>query len=114
MPILWETPDGTVRIMHLSDKFLAAQRSEDETTTEAVLRLLEGEREKNTDLRDAVPVLVASSDMPTNREKRYAWRLRDGRCVVDETIPEPVRQPDAITQRLASLDERLSQLESKK
>ena len=47
---------------------------------------------------------MVDTDLPTDRAKRYAWRLKQGTVHIDPTLPdpeEPLRQKvDAIRQRL--------------
>lgn len=87
MPIVWTKPDGTVRVMTLSPQWLEEHRLPTETVSEAVLRLAAGERNKNVDLADATPMLVASIDMAVNRTQRHQWRVLGQQCVVDHTVP---------------------------
>lgn len=103
MPILWEKPDKTICIMTLSERFLAAQRLPSETTTDAVLRLAEIERLKNSDLQNAVLYLVTSASMPTDYSKRNAWRIQNGHCVIDRAVILPI-EPDSLEQRITKLE----------
>jgi len=86
MPIIWTKPDGTVRIMTLSERFLAAHRLTGEPTADAVLRLAEVERAKNPALADAVPTLLDAARMPTTRTERKSWRFVSGDIVIERSI----------------------------
>lgn len=103
MPIVWEMPDRSVRIMQLSEKFLVAHKTPTETTEAAVKRLAEIERNKSEDLRDATAYLVRTADLPANRETRKAWRMQNGVCIVDPSVVLPPK-PLTLEQRIAKLE----------
>lgn len=97
MPIIFQKPDGSLRIMQLSNRHLTGQRLPGETVAEAVARLALAEQAKNPqDLADAVPTLVTMANMPADRAKRHKWRLSGGRCVVDDTVPDPPHPKQAL------------------
>lgn len=101
MPIIWEHADGTVSVMKLSDKYLTAHRRRDETTEQAVLRLAGIEQAKSPELSSASAALVTTASMPSVRTARHKWRLLNGVCVVDPTIPD---RPDRRTGLADALD----------
>ena len=97
MPIVWSKPDGSVRIMALSPRYLAGCRLSGETVAEAVTRIALSEQAKNPqDLSDAVPSLITTASLPADRTKRHKWRLSGGRCVVDDTVPDPPHPKQAL------------------
>lgn len=83
MPIVWEKPDGRLRITQLAEEWLERNRQEGESTAGAVARLAEAIRAKIPDLDDAVPTLVKRADVPDERTDRARWRLRDGKVIVE-------------------------------
>ena len=89
MPIVWSKPDGSVRVMRLSDRWLTANQRPTETTSEAVVRLASLEQAKNADLSDATATVVTTANIPVDRSQRHKWRLQGQRCVVDPTVPNP-------------------------
>lgn len=103
MPIIWKLPDNSVRVMQLSERFLAGQTLPGETRAETVARLAEVERGKNPDLASATCTLVRTADMPTDRTARHKWRLAGFTVAVDATIPDPPPGPN-ITGFLDALD----------
>lgn len=103
MPIIWQKPNGSILISQLEEGYLARNRvpidvdTPYETVEEAVLRLAEVLKQKDPALKDLEPVLVKSAEMPMDRSKRYAWRLRtiDGvpKVIVDMNVPAPPLSP---------------------
>jgi len=96
MPICWTKPDGSVRLMQLSPKFLADQALPGETTAETVARLAPLEQAKNPDLADATFTLVTTANTPAERANRHKWRLRNGRVEVDAAVPDPPNPKQAL------------------
>lgn len=89
MPIIFQKPDGSVRIMRLSNKYLAGLRLGSETVADAVTRLAQSEQAKNPqDLADATVLLLKEADLPADRTKRHKWRLQGSQCIVDDTVPD--------------------------
>ena len=108
MPIVFSKPDGSVHVLHLSEKWLAANRLPSETTAEAVARLADGQREKHAILSDATMQLVPTAQMPADRAKRHKWRRQAGQCVVDDSVPDRVHPQQTILDRInaaATLDQ---------
>lgn len=73
--------DGTVRVMHLNER----GRLSGETDTQFFAR----ETEKQPELVVLPFVDMDAAALPTDRSKRYAWRLQAGRVVVDGAVPAP-------------------------
>jgi len=116
MPIIWERADGSIAVTQLTEEFLARERKEGEITSDAVLRLARDHvQAKAPDLAGLTPVLVKSADIPTDRRKRYAWRLStiDGtsKVIVDVRIPEVVSPADQARAELLALDPKAVTLE---
>ena len=108
MPIIWQHPDGSIQVMNLSSRYLAGHHQADETTAQAVLRLARHQQTKNPDLASASPILVKSADIPPDRTKRHKWRLQGSRCVVDDTVPDPVHPRQSLLDQInaaATLDQ---------
>lgn len=108
MPIVWTKADGTVRLMRLSPRYLAENRLPDETTVQVVLRLSVSEQAKNPDLADATAFLVTEANVPVDRAKRHKWRLQGSRCVVDDSVPDPVHPRQSLLDQInaaATLDQ---------
>ena len=100
MPIVLAFPDGSVALMYLSEKYLAGNRLSHETTAEAVLRLAESEQTKASKLQGAEVSVVKTSALPSDRSKRYKWRLRAEKVVVDEMIPDIIDPKQTILDQL--------------
>lgn len=75
MPIVWSFPDKHIEITYLKQDWLSQHQREGETTSEAVMRLAVDIAAKAPYLRQAVPKLVKTADMPTDRSKRKDWTL---------------------------------------
>ena len=103
MPIIFQKPDGSVRIMRLPNKYLAGLRLPNETTAEAVARLALAEQAKNPqDLADAVPQLVTEASLPTDRTKRHKWRLQGLQVVADDAVPDQPHPKQALLDEIDS------------
>jgi hypothetical protein len=95
MPIAIALPSGDVWFMTLNEERLQAALNPRETKDETVLRLARLDLAKiqlnpGASLKNALPpALVKTADVPTDREKRHAWRLSGGKVIVDATIPDP-------------------------
>ena len=75
MPIVWSFPDKHIEITYLDQDFLAKSQKPDEMTADAVMRLAVDIAAKAPYLRQAVPQLVKTADLPTDRSKRKDWTL---------------------------------------
>ena len=82
MPIVWTMPDGSIKVMTLSERFLSEQRQEHESTEQVVWRLAVGEQRKDRRLATAIPSLVTTAQLPEDRTERNQWRLVDNRIVI--------------------------------
>jgi hypothetical protein len=78
MPIIWKFPDHHIEITHLTDNWLQANRRMDETTDQAVMRLAVEIAAKTPHLRQGVPQLIKTADLPANRANRADWTLDNG------------------------------------
>lgn len=75
MPIVWSFPDGHIELTTLSERVLERTQLPQETRSQAVLRLANDIAEKAPHLKAAVPTLVASKNVPSDRSKRASWKL---------------------------------------
>lgn len=75
MPIVWSFPDGHIELTTLSERVLERTQLPQETRSQAVLRLANDIAEKAPHLKAAVPTLVASKNVPSDRSKRNSWKL---------------------------------------
>lgn len=89
MPIVWTKPDGSVRMMQLTDSFIANNALPEETTAQTVMRLAQVEQGKNVDLADATATLVTTANVPATRVNRHQWRLNGASVVLDASVPLP-------------------------
>ena len=88
MPLVWTKPNGSVRVMRFSPRYLTEQRQPSETISQVVMRLAPQEQQKTPDLADASPHLVLEAGLPANRTQRHKWRLQGQQCVIDLTVPD--------------------------
>lgn len=105
MPIVWEMPDGSVQVTQIVDSVLERERRPGETTAAVVLRLAATIQAKTPGLATGIPSLVKHADLPTTRERRHAWRLRNGAVIADLAVPDPPRKL-TVEERLAALEAR--------
>lgn len=75
MPIVWSFPDGHIELTTISERVLQGVLSQYPTKQEAVLALAQGIAEKAPHLKAAVPTLVASKNVPSDRSTRNSWKL---------------------------------------
>jgi hypothetical protein len=78
MPIVWTFPDGHIELTQLSEHAIERARQPQDRTQETVLRLAQEVAEKAPHLKSAIPTLVASKNVPTDRSRRATWKLVDG------------------------------------
>lgn len=103
MPIVWTRPDGSLIIERFAENFLAQHRQEGESTTDLVMRLtpLLQAKSGRDEIRSLTPTLVREADLPATRDKRHAWRLHNGKVVVDATIPDLPHPKQALRDKVA-------------
>lgn len=87
MPIVWEMPDGTVRVAVFSEEFLEKNRLEGESTEDAVTRLAPHFQAKVPELMVATQHIIKTRDMPLDKKFRDRWIVKDGK--VTEDGPKP-------------------------
>ena len=74
MPIVWSFPDGHIELTTLTEDYVATHKGQ-ATTQETVLKLAQTIADKAPHLLGAVPTLVASKNVPTDRSRRATWKL---------------------------------------
>ena len=82
MPIVWSFPDGHIELTTINERVLQAVLNQYPTKQEAVLAMAQSIAEKAPHLKAAVPTLVASKNVPSDRSKRSTWRL-EGDVIVE-------------------------------
>lgn len=75
MPIVWSFPDGHIELTTINERVLQTVLNQYPTKQEAVLAMAHGIAEKAPHLKVAVPTLVASKNVPSDRSKRNSWKL---------------------------------------
>ena len=78
-----ERPDGRVTIIAPAPK---AQRG-GESDAAFLDRMLQRTKEANPQMRDWPCSQVERGDLPTDRSRRNAWRLRGGKIVETDVVP---------------------------
>lgn len=83
---------------HLDGHLSITSLSKDTTPDAGWQRTLEA----NPSLQGVPCAETDSSQLPQDRAKRYAWRMRQGKVQVDDTIPDPT-PPDPVDIPVESL-----------
>jgi hypothetical protein len=82
MPIVWSFPDGHIELTTIAEHALERAIRPQETRSEAVLRVAQELQNKAPYLKLGVPSLIRTADVPTSREHREKWVLKDGKIEV--------------------------------
>ena len=83
-------PDGTVQIVHPAPQAQQAGEADDAFYARIMARTLAA----NPALAGRPFVDVLASTLPTSRDKRHAWREKQGRLVVDPAVPDRPRSKE--------------------
>jgi len=87
-----EDDDGKVFVIHPDLK----SKREEESYDEFYDRILTKTLESNLYLRGKPLHVIDSDAIPRDRDNRHAWRIKDGKLVVDLSIKKPLSLEDKI------------------
>jgi hypothetical protein len=82
MPLVWNMPDGSIRVTQIATRYLERHRRAGEATDALVMRLAPAIQQKTPGLATGTPLLVRTADMPQTRAERANWCVQDGKVVV--------------------------------
>lgn len=91
-PQVWvcQPPNGSVIVVAPAER----NRMAGEADEAFYQRVLDRTRQANPALREIPCVRIKSSEVPADRKRRDAWRLRGGQIVIEPQIaPDPSRTP---------------------
>lgn len=95
---VYQELSGNLRILRLNGRL----QNDGETDDAFVARLSAHAQAGDPSLQGLPFVDLDETEIPANRSDRNKFRLRNGRCVVDQTIPDPPHPKRALLDRAAT------------